>query len=81
MTIVNQINKGKKNSHTVEIWFNDNICLTASVCLAKRLFSRQSFIDMMTSILFQILTLFACKIFNVLVGGGAGDVELLNSKM
>ena len=39
---------------------------------------------MMTSILFKILTLSACKIFDVLVGGGAGgagDVELVISNV
>ena len=33
--------------HTEETWFNVNICRMASVCLAKRLFSRLPFIAML----------------------------------
>ena len=33
--------------HTEETWFNVNICRMASVCLAKRLFSRPPFIAML----------------------------------
>ena len=51
---------------TEETWFRANICFTASVCLAKRLWSRQSFMDMVFQFDLTLLLQFFSRHSNVL---------------